>query len=150
MSATISFDSYSRKYDMLLTYSPPYQEIGKRIVSALQEQYDREDRFTVLDIGGGTGNFSKKVQDAFPNVVIHLLEPNAHMSAIAQQKLDNISFLNTPFEQFESTQQFDVILCVHALYLMPSSNISNQVIKQWCKRLILKTKKSYSQDMSNQ
>lgn len=119
----ISFDDYSRKYDMLLTYSPPYQAIGQHILSELQKKYSVHDSFTLLDVGGGTGNFAKIVQDAFPNVEIHLLEPNDAMRAIAQQKLQKIKihFVSTSFEQYQSPQSFDVVLCIHALYLMPQS-----------------------------
>ena len=60
---------------------------------------------------------------AFKNAEIYLLEPNNAMRSIAQRKLQktNTYFLNTPFEEYQPSKTFDMILCVHALYLMPSS-----------------------------
>lgn len=119
----VSFDDYSRKYDLLLKHSPPYQAIGQKIVATLQQDFSSEDMFSVLDIGGGIGNFSKYIQDAFPKANITLLEPNDKMRAIAANKLDatRSNFLDTPFQNYESQEKFEVVICIHALYLMPES-----------------------------
>ena len=108
---------------MLLAYSPPYQAIGQKIVATLQQDFTKEDACSVLDIGGGTGNFSKYIQDAFPKANITLLEPNDKMRAIAIDKLDTARsrFSDIPFQDYESQEKYEVILCVHALYLMPQS-----------------------------
>jgi len=121
--ASVSFDEYSKKYDMLLQYSPPYQEIGKFIIIELQKIYSPEAKFSVLDIGGGTGNFSKIVTDEFPNAIIHLLEPNDKMLAIAKHKLRDTksTYSKVSFQNFKNSNKYDILLCVHALYLMPSS-----------------------------
>lgn len=119
----VSFDDYSRKYDMLLNYSSPYQQIGEFILVELKKRYQSRDPFSVLDIGGGTGNFSKIIADAFPNAIIHLLEPNEKMLAIAKHKLKHTTttFSQLLFQDFQSAQKYDVLLCIHALYLMPHS-----------------------------
>lgn len=119
---TISFDEYSRKYDLLLEHSSPYQEIGQMILEEIKQQFEKDDLFTVLDIGGGTGNFSKLIQESFPNSEITLLDSNEKMSSIAQQKLDanRSKFISAPFETCNGKQTYDIILCIHALYLMPN------------------------------
>lgn len=123
LASTVSFDDYSRKYDLLVKYSPPYQAIGRLIVDVLLKKYTNKSAFTVLDIGGGTGNFSKYLLDTFPKASITLLEPNKNMLIIARKKLDHheIKFVNDTFENFEGKNTFDVLLCIHALYLMPDS-----------------------------
>jgi len=121
---TISFDEYSLKYDMLLKYSSPYQQIGTFILMELKKRYHPNDTFSVLDIGGGTGNFSKIVATHFPNAIIHFVEPNEKMLAIARHKLRQTSsatFFKSTFQDFRPIQKYDVLLCIHALYLMPDS-----------------------------
>lgn len=119
----ISFAEYSRKYDMLLKYSPPYQEIGELLMKELQGKFSLEASLKILDIGGGTGNFSKLLLSAFPNAQLSFLEPSFEMRQIAKEKLPDhsVDYLNYIFEEFHTEQKYDLIICIHALYLMPKS-----------------------------
>ncbi len=130
----VSFDDYSKKYDMLLTYSPPYQQIGKFILRELKKYYQPTDTFSILDIGAGTGNFSKIVLDHFPNATSHLIEPNERMLAFAKHKIsaETTQYANSTFQNFTSLEKYDVLLCIHALYLMPDSKI---LIPQFLKHM---------------
>lgn len=119
----ISFAEYSRKYDMLLQYSPPYQEIGELLMKELEGKFSFEAPLRILDVGGGTGNFSKLLLSTFPNAKLTFLEPSSEMMEIAKGKLYNykVDFLNNVFEEFQIAKKFDLIICIHALYLMPMS-----------------------------
>ena len=121
---TVDFSEYSTKYDLLLKNSQPYQKIRELFMEQLLQKFDREQTFSFLDVGGGTGNFTKLILDYFPNAYGTLLDPSHDMLAYARHKVGNsrrVRFIEDDFERYESNNKFDLVLCVHALYLMPDS-----------------------------
>ena len=134
-TSLLNFENYSNDYDLLLKYSPPYQELTQSVLETVGKLYQREEVFTVLDIGGGTGNISKIIQDHFPNVQIHLLEPSIEMLETAKLKLDAERTLydNVPFQDWDSQEKYDLIICIHCLYLMNDSIKQIPVFKKYMK-----------------
>jgi|GEM_PF-5017509 len=120
------FDDYSQSYDMMLELNPAYQELQMLFKSQLQKlSIDRSKAIKVLDIGGGTGNFSVLVKEIFPNAQITLLEPNRGMIDRAKTKLPSRSmdYDTTAFEKWDSSIKYDLVICIHALYLMPNPKL---------------------------
>jgi len=100
------FTDYSKVYDMMLEINPAYQELQKLFKLQLQKlQINNNAPIKVLDIGGGTGNFS--VLDR------------------AKTKLPSKSmdYDTTPFEKWDTSIKYDLVICVHALYLMPNPKL---------------------------
>ena len=121
ITPSVDFSEYSTKYDLLSQYSQPYQKLGVLLVKELLQRFDKEESFSFLDVGGGTGNFTRIILDHFPNAEGTLLDPSSDMLDYARLKMDNrrVTFIESGFEQFNSRKKYDLVLCVHALYLMP-------------------------------
>lgn len=115
------FDDYSLAYDLLLEVSPPYQQLQQYLKDALKYLFiDPLAEIRVLDIGAGTGNFSRVVLDCFPNATIDIVEPNRPMLERAYDKLQDgkVTGYNMTFQEFKYKQSYDLVICFHALYLM--------------------------------
>lgn len=120
------FTDYSKAYDMMLKINPAYQELQSLFKLQLQKlQISKNAPIKVLDIGGGTGNFSVLVKEYFPNCQITLLEPNSGMIDRAKTKLPSKSmdYDTTPFEKWDTSIKYDLVICMHALYLMPNPKL---------------------------
>lgn len=120
-SRMVDWSDYAAAYDLLLSYNPAYIELLTLLRSIVDE---RSQILTgnCLDIGGGTGNFSRLLLDKC-DCDLTFLEPDPGMMRIAKEKLsgvDTIKFLQMNFEELtEEECQFDFIMCTHALYTMP-------------------------------
>lgn len=126
------FDDYSKAYDLMLTINPAYQLLLRQFEESLLElKINKNKALKVLDIGAGTGNFSRIIQDHFPFAHIDILEPNEPMSQCAKAKLDpkKTTIINREFQQFEPEKKYDLIICIHALYLMKNPKLQIPKIK---------------------
>jgi len=119
-SVPTDWTAYAAAYDLLSEHNPEYQ--------ALLQDFDNflatiETPQVIFDIGGGTGNYTEVAARACPDSAIHLVEPDAGMIAAAKSKLSgfgNINYDNQSLEKVEAAGKADLIVCVHALYAMPS------------------------------
>ncbi len=127
------FDDYSQAYDLMLTINPAYQKLLGQFEQALLElKLPSNQAIRVLDIGAGTGNFSQIVQKHFPMAIIDFLEPNAPMISCARAKLNlhQVHIIEQEFQKFETKQHYDLIICIHALYLMKNPKLQLPKINQ--------------------
>ena len=97
----VSFEEYSTEYDRLLQYSPPYQQLVDTVIKKIKQRFSNQASINVLDIGGGTGNFSKRILKEFPNAQIDFVEPSLDMLTVAKEKLrgEQVVFHQEPFQQ---------------------------------------------------
>lgn len=114
------FASYSEQYDYILDHSIPYQNIINLVRDTIHVHIRKDEPIKVLDVGAGTGNFSKMLLETLHYCTIDFLEPSLEMMEYAKAKLDyaRVNFITESFEDFHSEQQYDLIVCIHALYLM--------------------------------
>lgn len=121
-SQPVNWTRYADAYDLLLDHNPAYQDLIDRLEGFL-DRADMPDVPEILDAGGGTGNFSAAALQHRPDAMLCLAEPDPGMRAKAQQKLSSYGraeIAPAAFENFETQTRYDLIICTHALYAMPS------------------------------
>lgn len=108
-------------YTSLLAYEGYKKEVLNFLPQMRSEQ-------RLLDIGCGTGWFLTKVANTY-DVNRYGLDISAEMLAIARDKNANVTFFETPIEEFITTEKFDVITCLATLHHMPDlSTVAAKIV----------------------
>lgn len=116
----VDWTAYADDYDLLLDYNPAYQDLIARFQAFLNAS-DRPDP-RVLDMGGGTGNFSAALLGTLPAARLTFLEPDPGMMQRAAAKLSrwgDVDFALSGIADYQHDQRFDLIVATHALYTLP-------------------------------
>ena len=101
---------YAESYDQIYASLNPEDELGQAeefCGDAIQNPT------TVIDIGGGTGRFSKILSEKYQQV--YLVEPSPDMTLIASSKIGNLGNIRIVNE---SAQRFQIPLLAGGSYLM--------------------------------
>lgn len=78
------------------------------------EKYTSESD-NVLDFGGGSGVFGKKLSSYYENLSIIDLDVEDAKNIIEYFKIDNISLINEDINKFQADEKFDVIIATDVL-----------------------------------
>ena len=100
----INFSRYAKLYD---AYSDIQNYVGSKLASYISPRcFD-----AILDIGCGTGSYTKLLRNSFPGSTIHALDISEKMIQQAKQKLKNekIAFLLADAETASLDENFDLI-----------------------------------------
>jgi malonyl-CoA O-methyltransferase len=99
-----SFSKYARHYDR-------YSAIQNLCASKLITKIKGDNFGKILDIGCGTGNYTKLLRDKFPNSKIKAVDISPEMIEVAKEKLNdkNVEFIIADGETIDLSEQFDLI-----------------------------------------
>ena len=114
------WSAYAAAYDLLSEHNPEYQALLREFEDFLSTI---ESPQVIYDVGGGTGNYTEIAARVCPDSDIRFLEPDPNMLAAARSKLAahrNITYDNIALEAAETSDEADLVVCVHALYAMPA------------------------------
>jgi len=105
--------SIIQQYELAMNNIPYVKDMYKRIIKLISKFSDRKHETKILEIGCGTGTFMVELANAFPNVKIIGLEPNAKFASTAQSKLSrhtNSKVLPQKLADYHPDQKFDFII----------------------------------------
>lgn len=99
-----NFSKYARFYDS-------YSTIQNFSAQELINQISSNGFKNILDIGCGTGNFTRLLKNKFPQAKITAIDLSKEMLNIAKEKLTGrtIKFLHADGERFKTGNKFDLI-----------------------------------------
>jgi len=91
----------------------------------------------ILILGGGTGWILKEILTRQPEVEISYVEKSTQMIELAKTACPNynVEFVSLPFEEWQTEEKFDFIICNFFLDVFQSQKLKNQIIPK-IKRLI--------------
>jgi ubiquinone/menaquinone biosynthesis C-methylase UbiE len=102
-------DLYDEKHDFVFKF-------GEEIVNLLNPQKDE----TILDLGCGTGDLTKKISDSAKTVVG--LDNSLEMIHAAQEKYSEITFVNFDGKDFQLDYDFDAVFSNAVLHWIPEAD----------------------------
>ncbi|MDR2963752.1 MAG: class I SAM-dependent methyltransferase [Bacteroidales bacterium] len=110
------FEAEAREFDAtILKLIPHYEEMIAALVAALP--FGKNEAFSVIDLGCGTGTLAQKVKRAFPNARITCVDIAENMIAIAKLKIgDDNRFIVSDFYNFDFPERYDAIISSLALH----------------------------------
>lgn len=130
--STVDWDAYARQYDQVTTsgINPAYLHLMDRVVDAFDE-FRMEDGACIVDLGGGTGNFSLHLAALYPRCKFIIVDNSQVMLDIACKKakdsgLDNVVTLYGDIEDIaelvaDHAITISHVLMIHSLYATRSS-----------------------------
>lgn len=99
-----NFSRYAECYDR-------YSSIQNMCASELISRVAIDNAAKILDVGCGTGNYTKLLKDKFPSAQIKAVDISANMVDMARKKLlqENIEFIVADAEKSDFKEKFDLI-----------------------------------------
>lgn len=132
----VSWNRYAKKYDMLMAYNPFYQQLNLEVMQETQNwQVSHGD--IILDLAGGTGNYSTKLAEQFPNVSVIHVDGDEGMCSVTKEKkldqgLDNLAVQRIDVNEVQFPEgSLKAAICIHALYTFPNPHEVLQKLYQW-------------------
>jgi tRNA (cmo5U34)-methyltransferase len=116
------FESEAAEFDdIIIKLIPYYGQMLSALVDSIQ--FNSTDKFSIIDLGCGTGSVAKILANKFPNAKIVCLDIAPKMIEISKCKLEeyqNIEFVVGDFCKFDFEKQFDVVVSSLALHHIES------------------------------
>ena len=115
---------YAQQYDMLLSYNPFYQKLHEQVLGFTQD-WDILAGDVIIDLGGGTGNYSTAMAKKFPQAKVIHIDRDEGMNRVTQTKkeleaLDNLTILAMSADQMKFQENsIKACTCIHAFYTFP-------------------------------
>lgn len=105
-----------------------YKDTIKDILHIATQKMDKNSKdLVVLDVGSGIGLYADELSKKVKQVVAVEPDENAFKYAVPKR---NLKFYNLPIEEFNSKQQFDLIISLTTIEHMPNANTSfKQIFK---------------------
>ena len=119
-SSQLNYDKYSsQKYDRDIVNSIPFhREIHKRIINFISRSFDKNKKYSILDLGVGTGITSKVIQDLLPNSEIDAVDFSKQMLAGAKKKLGNtnVNYVFGDYSKMSFNKKYDIVVSVIGIH----------------------------------
>lgn len=114
------FEEEASEYDMIIRkLIPNYYEMVNALVSIIP--FSKESKFSMIDLGCGTGIISKAVKSSFSKIDITCVDIAEKMLEIAKVKLDgNVNCIQADFNTFEFPHQYNLVVSSLALHHLES------------------------------
>jgi len=99
-----NFSKYARDYDQ-------HSRVQNICASILIKEINGDEFSNILDIGCGTGNYTKLLRDKFPKAKIKAVDISAEMIKVAKKKLgdERVELIVADAESLSLKEEFDLI-----------------------------------------
>jgi tRNA (cmo5U34)-methyltransferase len=110
------FEEEAKEFDIIIQkLIPGYNEMIDALVSIIS--FSKEDSFSLIDLGCGTGTVAKSVKNKFPNVSVTCVDIAEKMLRIAEEKIGgDVRCIQADLNFFEFTEKYDLIVSSLALH----------------------------------
>ena len=129
------FDIYSKKYDSNYHYDDPFTKykISKKtleFVRFLEKKYG-DKKFKILEIGCGTGEYTRHFARLLPNATITGLDISPKILTVAKEKckqLVNVKFVSrSAYDTKFKKEDFDVVCGFYILHHLDTEKTSSEI-----------------------
>ena len=133
----IDWDAYATQYDLMAKYNPSYHENIEILLSYLDE-WNMPPTAMICDLGAGTGNYICALAGCIPEGKYVHVDFDEVMNGIARTKYVgaklNVTIVEEYIQRLEfPSENFDLILCVNALYAIQPQQAVLHKVRKWLK-----------------
>jgi ubiquinone/menaquinone biosynthesis C-methylase UbiE len=134
----MDWDAYAKHYDVLCDLNPVYHE---NIATLLRHMvsWNLPPDANICDLGAGTGNFILAMAEKFPSAQYWHVDFDSRMLSIAKKKYASlrpnaVHMIQEAAEVVDFPEnQFDLVLCINALYAFPDKDLVLKKVRSWLK-----------------
>lgn len=114
------FESEASEFDSIITkLIPDYQLMCDVLVEFLP--FKKDDKFSFIDLGTGTGTLAKLIKNMFPNSLVTCVDVSKNMLKLAEQKVgSDARLINSDFYSFDFDSSYDLVVSSLALHHIES------------------------------
>lgn len=116
MKAHEYYDEISQNYDEMyedLYWSEHNKHIQSFIINDLNKRFDNLENLNLLDVGCGTGYWSKLLKEKYDKLNIHAIDPSEKMVELTKKNLNQASNISVGFgEKIPFDKKFDIIIAI--------------------------------------
>jgi len=134
----MNWDAYAEHYDVMCAFNPAYQQNIEQLERYIRKWNLPEDA-KICDLGAGTGNYIVAMSRLIPNASFVHVDFDAKMNVAAQKKyadhgVQDFTIMANYAQHVDFPEsQFDLVVCVNALYaICPQKQVLNKV-RTWLK-----------------
>lgn len=124
------FDHEAQEFDAIIQkIIPYYDQMIEALISSIP--FEKEAVFSVIDLGCGTGNVAKKIQENYPNAQITCMDMSEKMLEITNEKLSQKAIgLCDSFDTFVFEKNYDAIVSSLALHHLANEQAHREFYSQ--------------------
>ena len=115
-SSELNYDHYSAdKYDRdIINAIPHHKELHEEMVKYVKNNFNRNKKYAVLDLGVVTGITSEIIKNALPRLELDVVDFSKKMLAGAKKKLGakNVNYLFGDYSKMRFSRKYDMIVSV--------------------------------------
>jgi len=112
----LNYDHYKTdKYDRDIVNSIPFhKEIHMKISEFVRKNYKADGKYSIIDLGVGTGITSKLIKDILPSAEFDVVDFSEQMMRGAKKKLGkkNVNYISGDFSTLKFTKKYDMVITV--------------------------------------
>lgn len=116
----LNYDKYaSEKYDADIVNSIPFhRQIHALIIDFVQDNYQKEQKCEIIDLGTGTAITSRVVKDILPNAHFDLVDFSRQMLKGAKDKMgsENADYIFGDYSKLKFSKKYDIVISVIGLH----------------------------------
>ena len=100
------------------------------ILTRLKSHYANNDKFTVIDLGCGTGRLLSLIADEFPNAVLHGVDGTPEMIHKSRERLKGrCALIQGDLNEYVPTHHYDVVISTTVLHHLDEPETHLQTIQ---------------------
>lgn len=130
------WDYWAGRYEKLWVQKHSLGPTRQAILQAIAPLLTQERSINILDMGCGTGQLLREIQEQWPDRDISYLGVDAapQMITVARSRSVGIEFQVSPVTQFNREERYDLITCSHSFPYYPDQILALQKLAALVKK----------------
>jgi tRNA (cmo5U34)-methyltransferase len=119
-ASELNYDKYTAdQYDRdIINSIPRHKELHEHIIQVIRQRYNKEKKYSIIDLGVGTAITSDIIRNELPNATFDLVDFSENMLLGAKKRMGekNMHYILGDYANLELDRQYDIAVSVIGLH----------------------------------